>query len=128
MAETPKYILNGVESYRWIKSITTNDFMSSGGVDYTCTSASCSAGYCSTNYCSVGGCPTVIRPFYALTDDGEVYLTTANGVIYYLANDESEMRQIYPINKAFVTTPDGLAVNSAGLDVTPGVGLSLIHI
>lgn len=98
MSLTEKYILNGVESNRWIKSVYSNDLGLSNCGNVTCGSEDCVDGSCPTNYCSPDVCPSVCRPFYVLNETGDVYVTTQDGLVYYLGADEDEMRLIYPPN------------------------------
>lgn len=122
---TPNYVLNGVSSRRWIKPVLSNDLSITGSGDFSCSADYCLSGSCATNYCSVTGCPSVTRAFYNLSEDGEVYLTTSNGVIYYLANDSKEMRQIYPLRK-IETTPDSVVVGGEDVTVDPNSNVTFV--
>ncbi len=117
---TPKYVLNGISSRRWIKPVLYNNLSITGGDDISCDSEYCMTGSCATNYCGVTGCPTITRAFYNVSEDGDVYLVTANGVIYYLANDTVKMRQVYPVN-----TVENLTKNAADIDETGLIDIEL---
>lgn len=74
------YILNGIDTTRYV--YTGGQW----GPDNDLSS-------CSTNVCH-----KQTRPYYCLTEDGSVYLTTPDGVIYYLAAGNDTMQRIYPLN------------------------------
>lgn len=48
--------------------------------------------------CETPVCRRVTRPYYCLTDDGSLYVTTPSGTVCYLGPDTDRMTGVYPLN------------------------------
>lgn len=116
----PEYTLNGVQSYRWVKPSSPSDMVNFDQTDITCSVVACRKGNCGSFYCSKDGCPATTQAFYALTETGDVYVTTQNGVIFYLpSGSDKDMRVVYPVNhtvtaKPIDTNTTGITLDKAG--------------
>lgn len=78
MSET--YTLNGIDTYRYVYTAPQWPV----GQDFS--------------NCDPPICHPRTRPYYCLTEDGSVYLTTPDGIIYYMGADMDAMIRIYPLN------------------------------
>ena len=112
----PDYILNGVQSYRWVKPSSPADMTVYDKTDISCSVLSCRSGQCASFYCSQDGCPPTTQAFYALTETGDVYVTTPNGVIYYLASGSNkDMKVVFPTNHLANTGKGSVSSDTTGI-------------
>lgn len=115
MANTPKYTMNAVDSHRWIKPTMPDGLNLSVGENSNCKDETCATGYCFH-----GDCPSVVRPFYVLAEDGGAYLTTHDGVIYYLAPGSTRMKMVYPENGLVSRNEKAAPYDSTGASLSVG--------
>ena len=114
----PEYILNGVQSYRWVKPSSPSDTVMFDQSDTTCSVLACREKSCSSYYCSQDGCPPTTQAFYALTETGDVYVTTPNGVVFYLASDsDKDMKVVYPTNHLITVGKDPVPPSQTGISL-----------
>ena len=114
----PDYILNGVQSYRWVKPSSPADMTVYDKTDISCSVLSCRSGNCASFYCSQDGCPPTTQAFYALTETGDIYVTTPNGVVFYLASgSDKDMKAVYPANHMIKTGGGSVSNDKTGITV-----------
>lgn len=78
--QLPYYTLNGIQTIRYAyRKITLP-----GGFD--------------VSVCDDPLCRSITRAAYCLVDNGDVYFTSPDGIIYYLGAESNASTRIYPIN------------------------------